>query len=56
MSGKETLNIETTDNVEEPVKIGNPKPYVKVALYRWAKKYHDLVLAEEPLYGFSAAQ
>lgn len=53
MSGKETLNIETTDNVEEPVKIGNPKPYVKVALYRWAKKYHDLVLVEEPLYGFS---
>lgn len=53
MSGQETLNIEMTGNVEEPVKIENPEPYMKVALYRWPKKYHDLVLAEEPLYGSS---
>lgn len=53
MSGKETLNIKMTGNAEEPVKIENADPYIAVTLYRWAKKYHDLVLAEEPLYGFS---
>lgn len=31
-------------------RFGNPDPNPK---YRWAKKYHDLVLAEGPLYGFS---
>lgn len=53
MSGRGTLRIAMTDNVEEPIKIGNAEPYVAVTLYRWAKKYHDLLLAEKPLCDFS---
>ncbi|MHC8416126.1 hypothetical protein [Bacteroides hominis] len=48
MDGKGMLAIEITDESKEPVKMKNAEPYIAVGLVRWQKKYHDLVVINNP--------